>query len=117
MIRVRIVVDEDGVLSSISMTGHAPVEEDAGVSVVCAAVTSVVRAVAQAIDAGTGVSAIGSARRPGEFAVEIRAVADDRRAWLAGVTDVMIAGIARIEREAPEEVALSINTTGDTDGT
>ena len=116
MIRVRAVLDDEGCLSSVSVTGHAAVPRGApGGSVVCAAVTAVVRSCADAIAHRPAIVASGAASGPGALRVEIRSRGADRD-WLRGVTDVMLSGLARIAGEAPGEVDVMIERTGEDHG-
>lgn len=115
MIDVRVVVDGSGALSSLTVSGHASLGSRA-VSAECAAVSGIVRACAQAIDERKDVVASGSAQGPGDLVVEIDTVPAGAATWLRGVTDVMLTGIARISREAPHEVTMTIEYEGDTHG-
>lgn len=115
MIDVRIVVGERGVLSSLTVGGHASFGGRA-VSAECAAVSAIVRACAQAVDERNDVVVTGSATGPGDFELDIKTVPAAAREWLRGVTDVMVTGIGRIAREAPHEVTMSIEYEGDTHG-
>ena len=112
MIRVRAVLDGAGCLSSVSVTGHAAPERGSSAgNVVCAAVTGLVRSCADAIARRPSIAACGTAPDPGELRVEILS-RDTDGGWLRGVTDVMLGGIERIAREAPDEVELTVERTG-----
>jgi uncharacterized protein YsxB (DUF464 family) len=117
VIAVRVVVDGEGCLSSLSMTGHASLEHgSSGENVVCAAVSGIVRACAQAIAARSTVVATGSATGPGDLHVTVDQRARDDREWMKGVTDVMLGGIGRIATDSPEDVALTIDRVGEVHG-
>ena len=112
MIRVRAIVDDAGCLSSVSVSGHAAAERGpSGGSIVCAAVTGLVRSCAEAIARRPSITASGDAPGPGELRVEIHGCGSDGE-WLRGVTDVMLCGVERMAGEAPDELELMIERTG-----
>jgi uncharacterized protein YsxB (DUF464 family) len=115
VIEVRVTLD-DGCLSSLVVTGHASTGTS-GVSAECAAVTGIVRAVADAIVRSGSVHASGGADAPGEMRVEVDAANGVDRDWLRGVTDVLVRGISRIADDAPREVRLTTRERGETHGT
>ncbi len=115
MIQVRVVVDGSGALSSLTVRGHATLDRNA-VSAECAAVSGIVRACAQAIDERGDVVASGSATGPGDLVVEIDTVPATATEWLRGITDVIVTGIGRVARDAPREVAMTVEYEGDTHG-
>ena len=118
MIRVRVVLDGDDCLSSLTVAGHASVESgSAGDNVVCGAVTAIVRACAEAISLRDTIRASGAAARPGELRVDVEERSGDDAEWLRGVTSVMLVGVERIASEAPGEVELTKDTVGERDGT
>ncbi|MFW5742027.1 MAG: ribosomal-processing cysteine protease Prp [Spirochaetota bacterium] len=115
MIDVRVVVDGSGALSSLTVRGHASLGSRT-VSAECAAVSGIVRACAQAIDERGDIAATGSADAPGDLVLSIDSVAAAALAWLRGVTDVIVTGIARVARESPQEVTMAVEYEGDTHG-
>ena len=116
MIRVRAVLNGAGCLASVSVTGHAATSDrGSSVSVVCAAVTAVVRSCADAIARRASVRATGATTGPGDFRLELDA--DSAGEWLHGVTDVLLTGIGRIAGEAPLEVELTIEREEQRNGT
>ncbi|MFP4114756.1 MAG: ribosomal-processing cysteine protease Prp [Spirochaetota bacterium] len=117
MIRVRVVLDGEGCLSLLDVTGHASLDPaGSGVSVVCAAVTGIVRACAHAIAGRESIGATGSAHGPGELSLSVDRRLPGDSEWMRGVTDVMLEGVGRIATDAPNEVALQIERTGDQNG-
>jgi uncharacterized protein YsxB (DUF464 family) len=76
---------------------------------VCAAVTGIVRSCADAVANEPLVVADGASSGEGELVVTVRSVDPERRAWLTGVTDALVAGLERMAAEAPAEVELVIN--------
>jgi uncharacterized protein YsxB (DUF464 family) len=116
VIRVQAVLDGEGCLSSVLVSGHAAVNDrTTAISVVCAAVTGVVRSCADAIARRQSIVASGSADAPGELRLEIHS-RDADGDWLRGVTDVMLCGIGRMADEAPDDVELRIERTGEYHG-
>ncbi|MFW5686214.1 MAG: ribosomal-processing cysteine protease Prp [Spirochaetota bacterium] len=109
MIVVRVRLDGEGVLSSFEVTGHAAIDGGVGQSVVCAAVTGIVRACADAVASNAAVGAVGAASRPGELVVNVTGESEDGSTWLQGVTDVLLGGVGRIARDAPDEVELIVD--------
>ena len=117
MIGVRAVIDEDGCLLSLSIGGHASSEAGRfGENAVCAAVTGIVRAGADAISRRTTIRASGSAPAPGAF--ELRVLERDATdsEWLRGVSDVVLTGVGRIAGDEPDEVELTITRRGEVHG-
>jgi len=112
VITVRVRLDGDGCLSSVSVSGHASTDQGSRTgNVVCAAVTGLVRSCADAIAGRTAITATGAAPRPGELRVDIVSCEDDGE-WLRGVTDVMLCGVDRMTGETPDEVRLIVERTG-----
>ncbi len=112
MIAVRTRLDEQGCLASVCVSGHASAGPGRrGGSVVCAAVTGLVRSCADAIAERPAIVASGSAPHPGELRVDIVSREGDGE-WLRGVTDVMLSGLRRMAGEAPDEVEIIVEKTG-----
>ena len=108
MIDVRLVVDDEGLLSSLTVCGHASIAGGAaGENVTCAAVSGIVRACVQALVDRRSVGARGSADGPGDLRVMVAPTEADRE-WLRGVTDVVLSGVGRIAKEAPDDVSLTV---------
>lgn len=112
MIVVRVRLDEDGCLASVSVSGHASTDQTGrGGNVVCAAVTGLIRSCADAIAERTAIVATGAAPHPGQMRFDIVSREDDGE-WLRGVTDVMLCGVRRISGDSPGEVQLTVERTG-----
>ncbi len=107
MIRVDLRL-ADGCVESLLMEGHAPT--DAGVSVVCAAVTGIVRAAVDALlerERTNDLCVTADAPTRGRLSVGV-ANRDADRQWLRGVTDVLVTGLVRIAQEAPADVTVRV---------
>lgn len=115
MIRVELVVDSFGCVTSLESVGHA--ESVAGVSLVCAAATVLVRTSARCIAAVSGVTITGIARDPGEIRYRVSVHDPAARERVAGMTDFLRRGLSDIRDDAPNELELKEITEGDSDGT
>ena len=114
MIAVRVSLERDGSLASLTLSGHAGAGVDAKVT--CAAVTAIVRSCADAIVDRPGIRVSGHADGPGDFHMDLTVTAADR-AWLHGVTDVLLGGVQRIARDSPDDVTMRVITQGEDHGT
>ena len=113
MITVHLTV-VDGCLSELRVCGHA-LRSTYRVSVVCAAVTALVRSAADAAvthqpPGPDGFDVSGAAPEPGVLVLRV-GNPDADADWLRGLTDVLLAGLSRTAREAPNEVDLIMNAT------
>jgi len=112
VIIVRAELDGEDCLRRLSVLGHAStVNGRPGTNIVCAAVTGIVRATAEAIAGRSTIGATGAAARPGESLVEVVKSEPEDADWLRGVTDVLEAGIRRLAAEHPGEVDFTISKT------
>lgn len=117
MITVRATVAQDGCLSSLAVTGHASLGAGpAGDNVICAAVTAIVRACADAVTNRESIRVSGRAASPGELHMVVEAEEAERE-WLRGVTDVLLTGIGRIAQESADDAVLIVNNQGEDHGT
>lgn len=113
MIEVRVVIDGDACLSSLTVSGHAsPDGGFAGDNVICGAVTAIVRACAEAISERSTIRATGAAALPGELRVDVQDRPAGDTDWMRGVTSVILTGVGRIARDAPNDVELIQETIG-----
>ncbi len=105
MINIWIGVDNSGNLRSIKAEGHS-MSALKGSNIVCAAVTSQLRSVVRVMESADGCQSSISAEHDGQLALEIMSCNDNR--WLAGVTDVLLAGLIEIERDFPDECKIEL---------
>lgn len=107
MIRVELRL-ADGCVESLEMEGHAA--NEGSVSVVCAAVTGIVRATVDALlerERMSDLRVTADAPARGRLRISVADRVADRH-WLHGVTDVLVAGLFRIEQEAPAELTVRV---------
>ncbi len=104
MINIRITLDKEGNLGSLRAEGHSSAEK--GTSIVCAAVSAQLRSVVRVLEARAGIKAVISADEPGFLELFVESVSVKH--WLAGVTDVLIAGLLETERDFPEECSIKL---------
>ena len=105
MIEIRISVDGSGNLKSLRAEGHS-MSAPQGNNIVCAAVSTQLRSLVRVVESGNGCQGLIKADREGFLELELESTADVR--WLAGVTDVLLAGLIEIERDYPGECSLKL---------
>ncbi len=115
MIRVELIVDSFGCVTSVTSVGHA--EPVSGVSLVCAAATVLVRTSARCIASVRGATITGTARDPGRIQYRVSVHDPTARERIAGMTDFLRRGLSDIRDDAPNELELREITEGDTYGT
>lgn len=103
VIEVTVALGSSGI-QRLESTGHAP--SRGGGSVVCAAVSALLRSAAEALGDTNAVVASGHAPEPGRLTIEVGEVRTPE--WLEGLSDMLLAGLRRIAAENPDEVRLSI---------
>lgn len=124
MIEVTLVLNSaHSTLEEVVVQGHSG---DAGSSVVCAAVTALVRTAARTVESYGKFLVDGGAESPGTLHFKIageEAIAGEDAAekgdyiWLMGVTDYLVTGIRDIGQEHPAECKMEILSGGKRDGT
>jgi uncharacterized protein YsxB (DUF464 family) len=100
MISAEIVVDEEGLLVSCAIHGHAGAGVE-GSDVVCAAVSVLARTAAAVLDDACGIAARCEFPVRGEFLLEAAAREEARKDFLAGVSSFLIEGLASVADEYP----------------
>ena len=117
MVRVRVVLDEWGLVRLFEAHGHAgSVHGTRGNNIVCAAATAIVRTVARQIAGHPEITSTAQAAGEGSLMVEISGVPMAIREWLRGVGDILVGGIGDLATEYPDDVRLVLERIG-TDGT
>lgn len=96
-----------GVLQEITADGHA-LDRNSEANIPCAAVSTLLRTAAWALDLEEGVSIDGTAENPGDFRLQVRSVVNSKLQWLEGVTDYLIIGLKTIEQDYPDEIVLDL---------
>ena len=108
MIEIWVTVDNNGSLKSIRAEGHS-LSARKGSNIVCAAVSAQLRSVARVIDNGKSCVSRIKAESEGFLELEIDSYSDER--WMAGVTDVLLAGLIETEREYPADCSIKLIKT------
>lgn len=106
MIDIRITIDKKGNLGSLKAEGHS-MAAGKGSIIVCAAVSAQLRSVVRVLETRTGIDAVISADEPGLLELFVESVSGDA-VWLAGVTDVLLAGLLETERDFPDECSIKL---------
>ena len=112
MVHVKVAVDPEGCLRSLAAAGHAG-EGRPGEDLSCAAVSSLLRSVARLLHRSEGLRVAGQAARPGELTIEVLGSSPERRQWLRGVTDVLLAGLHDLREERPGSIGLEVKAIGE----
>lgn len=107
MIAIVVVLDGQGALSKMDLSGHAGYWEE-GRDPACAATTLLVRSVARLVASMDGWKVNGGARKPGALSVEIERRPVNSDLWLRGVTDTLLQGLGDIAREYPKSINLEL---------
>lgn len=112
MIQVDITLTGDGMLKGLTASGHST-RGELGKNIACAAVTVLLRTAVQTIDLNKKIQMNGEAKFQGDLDFRILGVEAEQASWLSGVRDFLLKGISDIEREYPEECALSVHVEED----
>lgn len=105
MIKIRIGVDNNGVLRSILAEGHSETAGK-GNNIICAAVSAQIRGLVTAVAGCADCSAVIAADRDGFLDMKITSCG--RTDWLCGVTDVVLSGLLKTEQEYPDECSIKL---------
>ncbi len=108
MIRLSIVLDRRGCLSSFTADGHAG-GAAAGQDIVCAAATALLRTAARSVLAVPGIGAEADAPAPGAMRLTVLRCEGRQRPWLRGVTDFLLTGLADLQAEYPQRVEMIVH--------
>ncbi|MFP4431782.1 MAG: ribosomal-processing cysteine protease Prp [Spirochaetaceae bacterium] len=108
MVRVVMDVDADGGLRLLDATGHARVLKGQ-VSVVCGAVSALLRSVAGLLLDAPGIDVSGEAPGAGVLRLSVERVATEQKEFLAGITALLIRSLEDVAGDEPDEVSLKIN--------
>ena len=107
MIRVDIRLDHQRCLRGFSVSGHSGTAKR-GQDLVCAAAGFLFRTAARALQLEPEVTIRGGASRDGQLEAWITDVAESRRGWLAGLSDLLVRGARDLQEENPAAVALTV---------
>lgn len=104
MIRIRAMLDADGVLVRYSAAGHGGFK---GADIVCAAVSALSRALLRTLDGKSGVSVRSLAPERGLLQAEI-SCENEARPFVEASGRFLLAGLASVAEEYPELCSLEI---------
>ena len=108
MISIDIIIDEAGVLRSCNAAGHAGAGKS-GADIVCAAVSVLMRTTVRVLSGRKGISIQSAAPEPGALHLETEYAAEGR-GFLAAAGEFLIAGLASVAEEFPENCRVTIVT-------
>lgn len=109
MIRVHVRL-RGGRLFQVKAEGHAESGRK-GSSIVCAAVTVLLRTAARTIGGRTGIASTAGAAGPGDLGFRVDRCEAESEPWLSGVTDFLLQGLRDVAAEYPDEVQLTLAVT------
>jgi uncharacterized protein YsxB (DUF464 family) len=101
-------VDADGGLRRLDATGHALVSKGQ-VSVVCGAVSALLRSAAGLLLDTPGIDVSGEAPGTGVLRLSVESVATEQKELFAGITALLIRSLEDVAGDEPDEVSLTIN--------
>ncbi len=113
MVRVFFTLDPEGCLTRVKVSGHAGYGSR-GQDIVCAAVTALVRTALHLLSGQKALGTVVHAGKEGIMEGTVTAYPAHLRAWLKGVTEFLVTGIADLKSEYPDYI--EIESEGD-DGT
>ncbi|MDR2404704.1 MAG: ribosomal-processing cysteine protease Prp [Spirochaetaceae bacterium] len=108
MVRIEVVLDEEGLLVSCGVSGHAGAGPR-GSDVVCAAVSVLVRAAVRTLSGREGIRVRGDAPERGAFWLETDYSAAGRER-LSAVGAFLLEGLRSVTESYPEYCRMSIHT-------
>lgn len=106
MVQAFLAFDSSGCLRRVRLTGHAGFSIK-GSDVVCAAASVLVRTFVRTLEAHDGRVHGAVPSDPGDFRLDLPA-GSRADAWLTGVTDSLVVGLADLAEEYPGFCALTI---------
>ena len=107
MVKIAVVLDGNGCLSRMNLSGHAGYALK-GADPACAAVTLLARTTARLVSSRTGWTVDGAALKPGNLSLVIIQRPGDTDEWLRGVTDTLMLALADINEEFPGAISVSL---------
>ncbi|GMO49250.1 MAG: hypothetical protein Ta2G_06000 [Termitinemataceae bacterium] len=107
MIKIDAAFDNDGVLKSCSVAGHAG-SGTKGYDIVCAAVSALVMAASETLQVEGGIKAKLSAAKRGEFFLEASAESAEDKIFLKAIGKLLTNGFKAVEREFPNNCSVGV---------
>ena len=102
MIKITLIADEFSNFKKFEAKGHSGSQP----SISCAAVTVLLRTVAETICSNDKIAAKFEAPKPGEMVLEIEAYKNSQRQWLIGIIDTLDCGLTRLSKEYPGDISV-----------
>ena len=103
MIDIRINLDSNGCIRVIEARGHST-DGIRGQNVLCGAVTVLLKNISKVIYNDDTIKSRGNAEEPGNLYFEIIDLPVEKRPWVKGITDVLIAGLFDLESQFRNEI-------------
>jgi uncharacterized protein YsxB (DUF464 family) len=110
LIRILVSLGSDRRIEEIEAEGHG-LAPAGGASAVCAAVTVLIRTLAETLSERRSIDCDLQAPREGVLHIRIRAFAEEDAEWLRGVSDFMMTGLADLTDDS-DEVLVTIKIKG-----
>ena len=105
MIVVTVDLNDDGIIKSAVVSGHAIGLEKGG-NIVCAAATILIRTAARLLEGTRGVKVAGGPGRSGELSLFIEKVGEQSKSYVKAVGDYLLTGIRDLQHEFPDDCTL-----------
>ena len=107
MIYISIRLDPNQCLKRIKAAGHS--ETGAyGENIVCAAVTIILKTGANILFLDKKLETSGNADKPGKMSFSVTKIQPEKREWVKGITDFLLAGLSDLKSQFPDEISLEI---------
>ncbi|OHD30589.1 MAG: hypothetical protein A2087_14365 [Spirochaetes bacterium GWD1_61_31] len=106
-VHIDIVLAPDGIIRRVRADGHAG-KAAAGNNLLCAAITVLLRSLFESWSRYPGVTLDGAAARPGQLAFRLEAFDPALTATLRGGSDILLVGLAGLQREYPDGLVVEI---------
>ena len=106
MIKVTLQLDGGGCLRRLQSEGHAVGQK--GSNIVCAAATALMRSAARVLADHDSIVVSGHVPLEGVLEIEVDRYAPQDRAYLLGVTEVLVRGLQDLALEEPTEVSINL---------
>jgi uncharacterized protein YsxB (DUF464 family) len=107
MITVVMVLDEQGLLQSCDVQGHAGAGKR-GNDIVCAAVSVLVRTAQSTLTGKKGITAKSKAKRRGVLTLKVTAESGAAQDFLAGISAFLVEGLLSVAMEYPDNCVVTI---------
>lgn len=107
MIVISIHFDSNGLLETLNANGHA-ISTNSGVSIACAAVSTLTRSAARVLVEKDGFEIDLQLPEPGEFYLKVKNYQSSDKEWFEGVSDFIYSGFKDLLKDFPEAIDLKL---------